>query len=106
MTLRSSLYVGSVMHRRLQPRMHSFRYNAFWFLLDLDELAKLSRKLRWLSYNRPNVFSLYDADHGDGTATPLRTQVERQLGEAGGDIAGGRFTCSACRARSGIALIH
>ena len=90
MTLRSSLYVGSVMHRRLQPRMHSFRYNAFWFLLDLDELAELSRKLRWFSYNRPNVFSFYDADHGDGTATPLRTQIERQLGEAGVDIAGGR----------------
>ena len=46
MTLRSSLYVGSVMHRRLQPRMHSFRYNAFWFLLDLDELAELSRKAK------------------------------------------------------------
>ena len=38
MTLRSSLYVGSVMHRRLRPRMHRFRYRAFWFLLDLDEL--------------------------------------------------------------------
>ena len=91
MTLRSSLYVGSVMHRRLQPRMHSFRYRAFWFLLDLDELAELSRRLRWFSHNRPNVFSLYDTDHGDGTATPLRAQVERQLGEAGVDLAGGRI---------------
>ena len=44
MTLRSSLYVGSVMHRRTQPRMHSFRYSAFWLLLDLDELAELSRQ--------------------------------------------------------------
>jgi DUF1365 family protein len=105
MTLRSSLYVGSVMHRRLQPRMHSFRYNAFWFLLDLDELAKLSRKLRWLSYNRPNVFSLYDADHGDGTATPLRTQVERQLGEAGSRYCW-RPGSLGMPARSGIALIH
>ena len=46
MTPRSSIYVGSVMHRRLKPRMHHFRYRAFWFLLDLDELTELSNKLR------------------------------------------------------------
>ena len=78
MTLRSSLYVGSVMHRRLRPRVHRFRYRAFWVLLDLDELDELSSKLRWFSYNRSNIFSFYDADHGDGTATPIRTQIERQ----------------------------
>ncbi|HEX7565081.1 MAG TPA: DUF1365 family protein, partial [Bradyrhizobium sp.] len=38
MTVGSSLYVGSVMHRRMQPR-HRFRYRAFWLLLDLDELT-------------------------------------------------------------------
>ena len=91
MKLRSSLYVGSVMHRRLRPRMHRFRYRAFWFLLDLDELDKLSNKLRWFSYNHSNVFSFYDADHGDGTATPIRTQIERQLAEAQVDLAGGRI---------------
>lgn len=91
MTLRSSLYVGSVMHRRLRPGVHRFRYRAFWFLLDLDELDELSRKLRWFSYNSPNIFSFYDADHGDGTATPIRTQIERQLAEAQVDLAGGRI---------------
>ena len=91
MTLRSGLYVGSVMHRRLHPRMHHFRYRAFWFLLDLDEVPQLASKLRWFSYNRPNVFSFYDADHGDGTATPLRAQIEHQLAAAGVDLAGGRI---------------
>ncbi len=92
MTPRSSLYVGSVMHRRLQPRTHSFRYSAFWLLLDLDDLVELPGKLKWLSYNRPNIFSFYDADHGDGSATPLRTQIVRQLGEADVDITGGRVS--------------
>jgi DUF1365 family protein len=91
MTLCSSLYVGSVMHRRIHPRMHHFRYRAFWCLLDLDELAELSSKLRWFSYNRPNMFSFYDSDHGDGSAMPLRTQVERQLDEAGVNFSGGRI---------------
>lgn len=90
MTVGSSLYVGSVMHRRMQPR-HRFRYRAFWLLLDLDELTELSGRLRWFSHKRPNVFSFYDSDHGDGTATPLRAQVERQLREVGVDLAGGRI---------------
>ena len=92
MTIRSSLYVGSVMHRRLQPRMHRFRYKAFWFLLDVDELSELSSKLRWFSYNRANIFSFYDSDHGDGTRTSLRPQVELKLNEAGIDFHGGRIS--------------
>ena len=91
MTLRSSLYVGSVIHRRLHPRTHHFRYRAFWFLLDLDELNDLSGKLRLFSYNRPNVFSFYDADHGDKSETPLRVQIERQLLDANVDCDGGQI---------------
>lgn len=91
MTPRSSIYVGSVMHRRMRPRMHHFRYRAFWLLLDLDELDDLSSKLRCFSYNRSNIFSFYDADHGDGTATPLRVQLECHLAEAKVDLDGGRI---------------
>ena len=68
MTFRSTLYVGSVMHRRLGRQSHHFRYRAFWMLLDLDELDEVSRRLRWFSYNRANLFSLFDSDHGDGEA--------------------------------------
>ena len=91
MTIHSSLYVGSVIHQRLQPRRHRFRYRAFWLLLDLDEMDELSSSLRWFSHNRSNIFSFYDADHGDGTETSLRVQVRRQLGDAGVDLDGGRI---------------
>jgi DUF1365 family protein len=79
------------MHRRLRPRRHHFRYRAFWLLLDLDELAALSSHLRLFSHNHPNFFSLYDKDHGDGTCTALRLQVERQLARVGVDIDGGKI---------------
>jgi uncharacterized protein len=90
-TLQSSLYVGSVMHRRIRPRAHHFRYAAFWLLIDLEELPSLSGKLRLFSHNRFNLFSLHDRDHGDGTSTPLRLQAKQHLREAGIDIAGGRI---------------
>ena len=89
MTLSSCLYRGSVMHRRLRPTTHRFRYRAFWLLLDLDEMPLLASRLRLFSRNRFNLFALHDADHGDGSATPLRLQAERCLMQAGIDIAGG-----------------
>jgi DUF1365 family protein len=88
-TFRSALYVGAVMHRRLRPLVHQFRYRAFWLLIDLDELPRLAARLRLFSCNRFNVFALHDADHGDGGATPLRVQAEKLLEQAGIDIAGG-----------------
>ena len=95
MTFRSALYVGAVMHRRLRPTVHQFRYRAFWLLIDLDELPALTARLRLFSHNRFNLFALHETDQGDGSATPLRVQAERHLSEAGIDIAGGpiRLLC-------------
>lgn len=95
MSFQSALYVGAVMHRRVQPAVHQFRYRAFWLLIDLDELPALTAGLRLLSHNRFNLFALNEADHGDGSATSLRVQAERHLSDAGIDIAGGsiRLLC-------------
>jgi DUF1365 family protein len=84
-----------VMHRRLRPKVHQFRYRAFWLLIDLDELPELTKRLRLFSHNRFNLVALHDADQGDGNTTPLRTQAERLLSEAGIDIADGsiRLLC-------------
>jgi hypothetical protein len=95
MTPQSALYVGAVMHRRLRPTVHQFRYRAFWLLIDLDELPILTARLRLFSHNRFNLFALHETDQGDGSATPLRVQAERRLSEAGIDIASGpiRLLC-------------
>lgn len=95
MSFYSMLYVGSVMHRRLRPRVHRLRYRLFWMLLDLDEIDVLSRRIALFSYNRFNVVSFYDADHGDGSGARLRPQIERHLEAAGIDLNGGaiRLLC-------------
>jgi DUF1365 family protein len=51
----------------------------FSLLLDLDRIDALAAGLRVFSRGRFNLFSFYDRDYGDGSATPLRTQVERHL---------------------------
>ncbi|MDO9414350.1 MAG: DUF1365 family protein [Pseudolabrys sp.] len=91
----SALYTGTVMHRRFKPKQHRLSYRVFWALLDLDELPALTKKLRLFSLERFNLFGFYNADHGDGSATPLRTQVEAYLRQANIDLEGGsiRLLC-------------
>jgi DUF1365 family protein len=64
--IKSALYEGWVMHRRLSPKHHRFKYRVFAMLLELDELAVLDRKLAFFKYNRWGLFSFQDRDHGDG----------------------------------------
>ena len=86
---RSAIYEGHVVHQRMAPRRHRLRYALFQILFDLDELPTLSRRLRWFSHDRLNLFSFFDRDHGDGRNGPLRGYVEETLAGAGIDIAGG-----------------
>jgi DUF1365 family protein len=86
------IYFGAIMHRRLGRVRHSFRYRVFSFLLDLGELASLDRSSRLFSYNRWNVFSFYDRDHGAGDGSPVKAWIEQQLMDAGLEHAlGGRI---------------
>ncbi len=62
---------------------HRLRYRMLTLLLDIDELPALSQRLRLFSNERFNLFSFRGADHLDGSAVPLRNQVEAHLAEAG-----------------------
>ncbi|RZJ33358.1 MAG: DUF1365 domain-containing protein [Brevundimonas sp.] len=78
-----SLYRGTVMHRRMRPRVHAFRYRLFWVLLDIDRLAEAEASTRLFSVGRFNLLSFQPRDHGDKSTTDLRTQVMLQLETAG-----------------------
>ena len=84
----SALYEGWVMHRRLSPRHHRFKYRVFAMLLELDELASLDRKLALFKYNRWGLFSFQDRDHGDGR--PLRAWLDDILAQNGIEAGGAR----------------
>ena len=79
----SALYAGHVMHRRLRPRAHHLRYRVFMALLDLDEIDGLAARLRLFSRGCFNLFAFRDADYGNGTAQPLRAQIEGHMRAAG-----------------------
>lgn len=85
------LYPGRVNHTRLRPRRHALAYRIFMLRLDIDDLDAETGGLRLLSHNRFNLLSVHDADHGDGSATPLHQQVRAHLSAAGLAHAGARI---------------
>ncbi len=78
---KSALYEGWVMHRRIRPRHHRFKYRVFAMLLDLDELPLLDQRLSLFSWNRRGLFSFHDRDHGDERG--LKPWLDGELARAG-----------------------
>lgn len=85
--MRSRLYLGHVMHARLEPVEHGFRYPAFVFALDIDELPELDRTLRLFSYCRRGLFSVHAGDYLGAAAAGLRVKLGRRIETAEADIA-------------------
>ena len=75
----SSIYTGNVIHKRFKPKIHSFNYKVFSLLIDLSELELLDKKLKLFSYNKFNIISFYNKDHGPRDSSSLKNWVEDNL---------------------------
>ena len=53
----SSIYTGTVIHKRFKPKIHSFNYKVFSLLIDLEELELMHKELKLFSYNKFNIIS-------------------------------------------------
>jgi DUF1365 family protein len=73
--VRSALYHGTLVHSRREPAEHAFRYPVSYFLLDLDEVPELERRLRLFSWNHRNLVTLHDRDHFDDDGRTLKEKV-------------------------------
>ena len=73
--MNSCIYNGVVTHTRFKPVKHFLKYKTFSFYIDLDEIKKLDNDNPIFSYNRFNIFSFYDKDHGDRDGKPLKVWV-------------------------------
>jgi len=75
----SSIYNGHVIHKRFWPKKHFFRYKVFSLLIDLSELYQLEKELTLFSYNKFNVLSFYDIDHGPRDGSSLVDWVKKNM---------------------------
>ena len=77
----SAIYNGTVIHKRFKPKLHFFKYKVFSLLIDLSELDILDKKISFFSYNKLNLISFFDKDHGDRDGTSLVEWVKKNLRE-------------------------
>ena len=75
----SCIYIGNVIHKRFKPKKHFFKYSVFSLFLDLDEINELDEKISFFSYNKFNILSFFDKDHGHRDGLPIKDWVKRLL---------------------------
>jgi len=77
--MNSCIYNGYVSHTRFKPVKHSLRYNTFSLFIDLDEIENLSKNNFIFSFNKFNIFSFFNKDHGDRDGLCLKNWVLNKL---------------------------
>ena len=75
----SSIYNGTVIHKRFKPKVHFFKYNVFSILIDISEIELLDKTLKIFSYNKFNIVSFYDVDHGPRDGSSVKDWVIKNL---------------------------
>jgi DUF1365 family protein len=77
--METCIYKGFVTHRRFKPIRNYFSYKTFSILFDLTELKDLHKKISIFSFNKFNIFSFYNKDHGSRDGGDLTEWVKKNL---------------------------
>ncbi len=75
----SSIYNGTVIHKRFKPKRHFFKYSVFSLLIDLSELEYLDKTVSFFSFNKFNLISFFEKDHGNRDNSSLAGWVKKNL---------------------------
>lgn len=79
--MKSSLYVGTIAHRRRIPKEHRFKYPFFMWFLNLDELDRLPPLGRWFSPSKWALSRFHRPDYFGDPALPLADAVRKRMEE-------------------------
>ena len=83
--MKSSIYEGTIRHRRFQPRPNAFQYRLFFMYMDLEELPTLFDIHPLWSYEKPNFAFFRRRDHFGDPSIPLDTAVRDLVEKNVGD---------------------
>ena len=86
----AALYIGDVMHARLKPVGHRFRYRVMSMVIDLDRLQEASTISPLFRVNRRGFYSFHESDHGPRDGAPIRPYLDAVLARNGVNMTGGQ----------------
>ncbi len=89
--MESSLYFGTLRHRRFTPVHHEFRYGVHMAFLDIDRIPEVLSRSALSSYNRFNWTAFCERDHFGDPRRPLRERLAEDARRAGLELPGGQI---------------
>jgi DUF1365 family protein len=90
--VRSALYEGHVVHDRRTAHRNVFRYGVYMWLVDLDELDELDRRLWAFGHDRRALTTIRARDHLGDPRRPIAENLHAYLDANGVDLEGGRVS--------------
>jgi len=89
--MESSIYVGTLRHRRFRPVQHEFTYPLFMAFLDIDRLPELMKISPFSAYNRWNWASYHERDHFGDVDKPIRIRLVQDARNRGVHLPEGKI---------------
>ena len=86
------MYEGHVVHERRTQLRNLFRYSVYMWLVDLDELDQLDRRLWAFGHNRRALTTIRTRDHLGDPRRSIKANVLAYLDAHGVDLEGGRVS--------------
>lgn len=74
--MKNALYEGLVVHQRLEPRPHSFRYKVNYFYFDIDNISDLITFKPFLTFSPKNYLS----------SKEIKAEIKKHLGDGHQDV--------------------
>jgi hypothetical protein len=74
--INSSFFSNFVSHQRIIPLKNAFKYNVTSMLIEYKEINYLNKNIKFFSYNKFNIFSFYEVDHGYRDGRTLKEFVK------------------------------
>jgi hypothetical protein len=90
--VRTALYEGHVVHDRRGEQRNLFRYAVYMWLVDLDELDELDRRLWAFGHDHRALTTIRARDHLGDPGRTIKRNVLAYLAAHGVDLDGGRVS--------------
>jgi DUF1365 family protein len=81
--MKSCMYSAKTYHLRLFPKKHEFNFYYPIFLIDLDELDSLNKKMHLFSNEKFNLFSFKMSDHRLDRSNNIKSNIQKYAKSVG-----------------------
>jgi DUF1365 family protein len=68
---------GHVIHHRVKPKLHRFKYQMCWCVFDLDKLGDWFSHSKLWAHNSWSIFGLYDQDYVSDEKQSIKNKLQQ-----------------------------